>query len=175
MLCGVMNEPLPTPASLPTEAPATNAGQSNQNAEMAQALAALLPAIAPLFAQALAAAPGGKPGYKTTEFWLTVVGVGFNIWGAINGAFAPWVALTVSAILTIIYNVLRSAVKTSAASGAAAQTLSAVSPTQSEKGAAVSLFPAVPAPLSSGLNGAQGEPATVSDSTHETQPGETAK
>jgi len=141
-----MNETPSNPLSLPASVPGASAAEPSANAETVQALAALLPAIAPLIAQALAAAPGGKPGYKTTEFWLTVVGLLFNVAGALHGEFPPWVALLVGTALTVIYNILRAQVKMAASTGPA---ISAVSSNPPETGAAVSLFPAAPASLSS--------------------------
>jgi len=141
MMGGVMNETPSNPLSLPASVPGASAAEPSANAETVQALAALLPAIAPLIAQALAAAPGGKPGYKTTEFWLTVVGLLFNVAGALHGEFPPWVALLVGTALTVIYNILRAQVKMAASTGPA---ISAVSSNPPETGAAVSLFPAAP-------------------------------
>lgn len=55
-----------------------------------------------------------EPGKFTTEFWLTVVSNLIAIAGAIKGLISPEIAATVVAVLTAIYNVLRTWRKNSA-------------------------------------------------------------
>lgn len=52
-----------------------------------------------------------KPGYKTTEFWLTMLGQAVNVAGAIAGVISWPIAVPVAAGLSAVYTVMRSLIK----------------------------------------------------------------
>lgn len=49
-----------------------------------------------------------KAGYKTTEFWLTVIG---SIWAAVAPGLAPEVQAAVPAIAGAVYTIARTIAK----------------------------------------------------------------
>lgn len=52
-----------------------------------------------------------KSGYKTIQFWVTVLGSGVSLIGALNGFIPASVALIASTALVTFYNILRGATK----------------------------------------------------------------
>lgn len=52
-----------------------------------------------------------KSGWKTSEFWMTVVGQLMTLAGALNGVLDPKTAAIVSAVLTGVYSILRTLAK----------------------------------------------------------------
>lgn len=54
---------------------------------------------------------GPKPGYKTTEFWVTIVGAGITFAEAIIGVIPQQTGVIIVASLTAIYSVLRTLAK----------------------------------------------------------------
>jgi len=151
-----MNDANITPIPVSTEAVKSNVGQSSQSVETAQALAALLPQFTGLVSAAtMPSGPQHKPGYATTEFWLCALVVAGNVWGACSGLVKPETATLVTGILSAVYTVARSLVKSSAASPVTLPLAAGLAPAAS--------------PLSSGLNGAQGDPATGYSSPFETK------
>lgn len=55
-----------------------------------------------------------KPGWKTSEFWLNIVGIGATVISAVSGlvpaAAAPWL-ITATAVATTVYTVARTIAK----------------------------------------------------------------
>lgn len=52
-----------------------------------------------------------KSGYKTTEFWLTILSNLLAVAGALQGVIDPKTAAVVVAVLTGLYNTLRTVAK----------------------------------------------------------------
>jgi len=52
-----------------------------------------------------------KPGWKTTEFWMTVIGNLVTVVGTLNGTIPPEKCAIIVSILNTIYTVLRTFAK----------------------------------------------------------------
>lgn len=52
-----------------------------------------------------------KPGWKTSEFWMTIIGHLLNLLGIVNGIIDPTIGLIVSGVLQCVYNILRDVLK----------------------------------------------------------------
>ena len=146
MLCGVMNDPIPTSSSLPASVQGATAAK-NTTALSGPAIADLETVAAPLLTRILSDAAGNPSSLRLAM--LLGLGVVLSAWACVSLQTHVLQPLpdSIVTLLTVLIG------------GKLGQKFIEPKGTQ----------------LSSGLNGAQGEPATVSDSTHETQPGETAK
>lgn len=59
---------------------------------------------------------GTKPGWKTTEFWLTVLGTNIpTLIGAISGVIPPKIAAVVLAVANGVYGLIRAITKNGSA------------------------------------------------------------
>ena len=52
-----------------------------------------------------------KSGWKSTEFWLNLVGIVASVWSAVGGFIPPALAVKIAAVLLIAYTLARTLVK----------------------------------------------------------------
>ena len=146
MLCGVMNDPIPTSSSLPASVPSPNAAQIS-TALGGPAIAELTTAAAPLLTRILSDAAGNPSSMRLVM--LLGVGVVLGVWSAVSLSVHALQPLPESVVGLLGFLV----------AGKFGQKFIEPKGTQ----------------LSSGLNGAQGEPATGRITPFETQPEGTAQ
>jgi len=63
------------------------------------------------YADVKAALPTIKAGYKTTEFWVTVVGVGIDSYFTATGKVPPIDGIAVAGAIIAVYTVVRGLIK----------------------------------------------------------------